>query len=117
MSQITLQTRIHDASGVLDTFSELMNRVERRTHAELLSGRKWTGDLAVSLYSDFGISAKLMESAYAARQAKVKSAQELAKLHTQELKQKAEAKRRDIVKKTNKIRDKRKAARRPPRRS
>jgi IS605 OrfB family transposase len=108
LSQITLQTRIHDASGVLDAFSELMNRVERRIHAELLSGRMWTGDLAVSLYGGFGISAKLMESAYAARQAKVKSAQELAKLHAQELRQTVEKKRKDIAKKTESIKTKRK---------
>jgi IS605 OrfB family transposase len=110
LSQITLQTRIEDPSGVFDAFSELMKRVERRIHAELLSGRKWTGDLAVSLYAEFGISAKLMESAYAARQAKVKSAQELAKLHAQELMQKIESKRREIVRKTARISTKRKSA-------
>ncbi len=110
MSQIiTLHTRIHDVSGVLDTFSELMNRVERRIHAELLSGRKWTGDLAVSLYSEFGISAKLLESAYAARQAKVMSSQELVKLYVQELKHKIDAKLKAIVRKTKHVKARRKS--------
>jgi IS605 OrfB family transposase len=103
LPQISLQTRIVAAAGVLDALSELMNRAERRIHAELLSGRKWTGDIAVSLYREFGISAKLMESAYAARQAKVKSAQELAKLHAEELSQKLERKRRQIAAKTAKV--------------
>ena len=102
MSQISLQTRVNDASGVLDAFSELMNRVERRIHAELLSGRKWTGDVAVSLYREFDISAKLMESAYAARQAKVQSAQELAKLHAEELTHKIGKKNRQIFSKERK---------------
>ena len=102
LSQISLQTRVADASGVLDAFSELMNRAERRIHAELLSGRKWTGDIAVSLYREFGISAKLMESAYAARQAKVQSAQELAKLHAEDLTHKIEKKNRQIVSKERK---------------
>ena len=103
MSQITLQTRITDPSGVLDGFSGVMNKVERRIHAQLMAGRTWTGDLAVSLYSEFGISAKLMESAYAARQAKVLSAQELAKLHAEELIQKIARKRSQIRKKTARI--------------
>ena len=67
------------------------------------------GDLAVSLYREFGISAKLMESAYAARQAKVQSAQELAKLHAGELADRIEAKKRQIAKKTNKLAAQRKA--------
>jgi len=103
LSQISLQTRINDASGVLDAFSELMNWAERRIHSELLSGRKWTGDIAVSLYRGFGISAKLMESAYAARQAKVQSPQELAKLHAEELTHKIGKKNRQIVSKERKV--------------
>ena len=88
---------------MLDAFSELMNWAERRIHSELLSGRKWTGDIAVSLYRGFGISAKLMESAYAARQAKVQSPQELAKLHAEELTHKIGKKNRQIVSKERKV--------------
>jgi hypothetical protein len=42
-----------------------MNRFEWVLLARLRDGREWTGDLAVSLYKEFGISAKLAESAYA----------------------------------------------------
>jgi IS605 OrfB family transposase len=108
LSQITLQTRTHDASAALDAYSELMNRAERTIHARLLAGRKWTGDLAVSLYDEFDMSAKLMESAYAARQAKVKSATELAKLHAHDLREKAKNKREDIQKKTKRLNNLRK---------
>lgn len=88
---------------MLDALSDLMNRVERGLHRELCSGRKWTGDLAVWFYKSFGISAKLMESAYAARQAKVAAAAELAKLHVAELSQKLEAKRRHIKAKSDRL--------------
>ncbi|WP_327210844.1 hypothetical protein [Rhizobium leguminosarum] len=85
---------------MLDALSNLMNRVERGLHRELCSGRKWTGDLAVSFYKPLGISAKLMESAYAARQAKVDATVELAKLHVQEVGAKHAAKLRQIKKTT-----------------
>jgi IS605 OrfB family transposase len=85
---------------VLDALSDLMNRVERSLHHELSSGRKWTGDLAVSFYKRFGISAKLMESAYAARQAKVDTSVELSKLHVQDVASKHAAKIRQVKKKS-----------------
>ncbi|WP_327210662.1 hypothetical protein [Rhizobium leguminosarum] len=100
MPQTTLQTRIQGNDDALDALSDLMNRVERRLHRELCAGRKWTGDLAVSFYKRFGISAKLMESAYAARQAKVDATFELAKLHVQEVGAKHAEKIHQIKKKS-----------------
>jgi IS605 OrfB family transposase len=85
-----------------------MNRAERTLHARLIAGEKWTGGLAVSLYKEFGISAKLMESAYAARQSKVSSAVELAKLNAQELDQKITSKTKQIAHKERKLVKKRK---------
>jgi predicted dienelactone hydrolase len=93
LAQVTVHTILgEDAVRILDPFSELMNRVERSLHARLMAGRKWTGDLAVSAYREFSISAKLMESAYAARQAKVASAVELAKLNARDLNDRIKAK-------------------------
>jgi IS605 OrfB family transposase len=100
LPQTTLQTRIQGHDETLDALSDLMNCVERGLHRELCSGRKWTGDLAVSFYKPFGISAKLMESAYAARQAKVDATVELARLHVQDVGSKLTAKLRQIKKKT-----------------
>jgi IS605 OrfB family transposase len=99
LSQTTLQTRVSGHDEVLDALSDLMNRIERGLHAKLISCRKWTGDLAVSYYQQFGISAKLMESCYAARQAKIASVVELEKLHVAELGDEIAAKRRQIAKK------------------
>jgi IS605 OrfB family transposase len=108
LAQVTVHTRLGaDADSVLDPFSELMNRAERTLHARFLAGAKWTGDLAVSLYKEFGISAKLMESAYAARQAKLASAIELAKLNAKELDQKVKAKAKQIADKERKRNKKR----------
>jgi IS605 OrfB family transposase len=100
LPQTTLQTRIQGHDDVLDALSDLMNRVERGLHRELCAGRKWTGDLAVSFYKRYGISAKLMESAYAARQAKVDASVELAKIHVLEVGSKHAAKVRQIAKKS-----------------
>lgn len=103
MAQITVHTRLGaDADRVLDPFSELMNRAERTLHARLLAGQKWTGGLAVSFYREFGVSAKLMESVYASRQAKVASAVELAKLNAKELGDKITTKTKQIAKKERK---------------
>ncbi|MBY3155271.1 IS200/IS605 family element transposase accessory protein TnpB [Rhizobium laguerreae] len=77
-------------------------------HARLMAGAKWTGDLAVSLYKEFRISAKLLESVYAARQAKVSSAVELAKLNATELEQKITSKTKQITSKERKLVKKRK---------
>lgn len=107
--QVTVQTRIDEretdgrTTVILDAFSELMNGFERKLHTKLMSGRKWTGDLAVSLYKDFGITAKLAESAYYSLQGKLGSASELAKLNGAELEEKISAKRAQIKDKTKKV--------------
>jgi IS605 OrfB family transposase len=100
LPQTTLQTRIQGYDEVLDALAGLMNLVERGLHRELCAGRAWTGDLAVSFYKQFGISAKLLESVYAARQAKVDATIELAKLHVQEVGSRHAAKLRQIKKKS-----------------
>ncbi|MBY3433527.1 hypothetical protein HFN89_05140 [Rhizobium laguerreae] len=106
---MTVHTRLgEDADRILDPFSELMNRAERTLHARLMAGAKWTGDLAVSLYKEFRISAKLMESAYAARQAKVSSTVELAKLHAGEIDKRLTSKTKQIADKERKLVKKRK---------
>jgi hypothetical protein len=107
--QIVVQTRIDERGGdghvskALDQFSKVMNRFERVLMRRLQSGRKWTGDLAVSLYKEFGISAKLAESAYASLQGKLKSAKELAKLNAVELAEKIDSKQKKIDKKTKAV--------------
>ncbi|MBY3155595.1 hypothetical protein HFO56_25030, partial [Rhizobium laguerreae] len=109
MALLTVHTRLGaDANRILDPFSELMNRAERTLHARLIAGAKWTGDLAVSLYKEFRISAKMMESVYAARQAKVSSALELAKLHAGEIDKKITSKTKQIAHKERKLVKKRK---------
>ncbi|MBY3432831.1 IS200/IS605 family element transposase accessory protein TnpB [Rhizobium laguerreae] len=106
---MTVHTRLGaDADRILDPFSELMNRAERTLHARRIAGAKWTGNLAVSLYKEFRISAKLMESVYAARQAKVSSALELAKLHAGEIDKKITSKTKQIADKERKLVKKRK---------
>ncbi|MBY3151361.1 IS200/IS605 family element transposase accessory protein TnpB [Rhizobium laguerreae] len=106
---MTVHTRLGaDADRILDPFSELMNRAERTLHARLIAGAKWTGDLSVSLYKEFGISAKLMESVHGARQAKVSSAIELAKLNSKELEHKVTSKAKQIADKERKLVKKRK---------
>ncbi|MBY3150940.1 IS200/IS605 family element transposase accessory protein TnpB [Rhizobium laguerreae] len=106
---MTVHTRLGaDADRILDPFSELMNRAERTLHARLIAGAKWTGYLAISLYKEFGISAKLIESVYAARQAKVSSALELAKLHAGEIDKKITSKTKQIADKERKLVKKRK---------
>jgi len=107
--QITVHTRL-DLSGdrqplavVLDDYSSLMNRVERTIHAKLQAGRKWRGDLAVSLYKDFGISAKLIESAYDSQQGKVKAAFELAQLNAENVSDRVKKKQKQIDDKNKKL--------------
>jgi IS605 OrfB family transposase len=104
-----VQTRIDERGSdghvgkALDQFSKVMNRFECVLLRRLQSGRKWTGDLAVSLYKEFGISAKLAESAYASLQGKLKSAKELAKLNAVELAEKIDSKQKQIDKKTKDV--------------
>jgi outer membrane murein-binding lipoprotein Lpp len=104
-----VQTRIDERGSdghvgkALDQFSKVMNRFERVLMRRLQKGRKWTGDLAVSLYKEFGISAKLSESGYASLQGKLKSAKELAKLNAVELAEKIDSKQKKIDKKTKAV--------------
>lgn len=106
--QVSVQTRLdlsggnHRFDDLFRDYAALMNKVERTIHAKLKAGREWRGDLAVSLYKEFGISAKLIESAYFSLQGKLKSATELAKLHATELGDKIEAKESQIRRKTKK---------------
>jgi IS605 OrfB family transposase len=107
--QITVQARIDTrekdqrVAEALDAFSELMNRFERALFARLRSEQKWTGDLAVSLYKEFGISAKLAESGYYSLLGKLKSTVELAKLNYAKLTEKIDAKAKQIKDKTKRI--------------
>jgi IS605 OrfB family transposase len=96
----------HRFDDLLHDYASLMNKVERTIHAKLKSGREWRGDLAVSLYKEFGISAKLIESAYFSLQGKLKSASELAKLHSTELGEKISQKESQS---NNKVRKRSKA--------
>jgi IS605 OrfB family transposase len=89
-------------ADLLRDYAALMNRVERTIHSKLKAGREWRGDLAVSLYKEFDIPAKLIESPYFSRQGKIKSASELAKLHATELGEKIGVKARQIEKKLGK---------------
>jgi hypothetical protein len=104
-----VQTRIDERGSdghvgkALDQFSKVMNRFERVLMRRLQSGRKWTGDLAVSLYKEFGILAKLSESGYASLQGKLRSAKELAKLNAVELAEKIDRKQKQIDKKTKDV--------------
>ncbi|TLX16139.1 IS200/IS605 family element transposase accessory protein TnpB [Rhizobium sp. MHM7A] len=106
--QVSVQTRLDLSGGnhrfdhLFHDYAELMNKVERTIHAKLKAGREWRGDLAISLYKEFGISAKLIESAYFSLQGKLQSASELAKLHATELGDKIKAKESQIEKKTKK---------------
>ena len=101
---MTVHTRLgNDAASVLDKLSELMNRAERTLHARLMAGGKWTGELAVSLYKEFGMPAKLMECVYTARQSKVASAVETTKIHVEELRYKIASKTSQIRAKERKL--------------
>ncbi len=103
MGHITAQTRIReDVDHVLVPFAALMNRLERHIHIQMLQSRTWNKDLGVSVYKDFGVSAKLAESAYVSRQAKVDAATELAKTHVEDLEHKVSSKKKQIDRKQKK---------------
>ncbi len=74
----------------------LESRVERRLHAALRSGRKFTGDLAVSFYQQFGISAKTLDGIHRQLKGKLDAITELAKLRVAELDVRVGALRRKI---------------------
>lgn len=56
----TFETRLdledHHRSSVLALYAGLMSRAERALLAKLKSGRKWRGDLHVSMYEPLGMS-------------------------------------------------------------
>jgi hypothetical protein len=56
----TFTTRI-ESHPSLAARADLESRIERKLYAALRSGRKFTGDLAVSFYQQFGISAKTLD--------------------------------------------------------
>jgi len=74
----SLHARI-DSHPALTAMADLNSRVERKLHAETEKGRKWTGDLAVSFYDRFCISAKNLEHIYRAYKGKVTAVVEAAK--------------------------------------
>ena len=92
----TFTTRI-DSHPALIARAELESRVERRLHAALRSERKFTGDLAVSFYQQFGISAKTLDGIHRQLKAKLSSIAELAKFRTAELGDRISAKRKQIA--------------------
>jgi hypothetical protein len=80
----TFTTRI-DSHPALTASAELESRVERKLYAALRSGRKFTGDLAISFYQQFGISAKTLDGIHRQLKAKLTSIAELAKLRAAEI--------------------------------
>lgn len=104
----TFHTRIDDHPA-LGEMAALHGRVERRLHAALKSGRRFTGDLAVSFYQQFGISAKTLDGIYRGLKAKLKSVSELAKVQASDLETRISEKRKQITNAEKKLRKARKA--------
>ena len=71
--------------------------MERKLYAALRSGREFKGDLAVSFYQQFGISAKTLDGIDRQLQAKLKSVSELAKTRAADLETRVSAKRKRIA--------------------
>jgi hypothetical protein len=92
----TFTTRI-DSHPALTARAELESRVERKLYAALRSGRKFTGDLAISFYQQFGISAKTLDGIHRQLKAKLTSIAELAKLRAAEIEVRIAATRKRIV--------------------
>jgi len=104
----TLHARI-DAHPALAEMAELHSRVERKLHAELEKGRKWTGDLAVSFYERFGISAKNLEHIHRGLKGKIESVVEGAKARLETIDAKIASKKATIAKAERKLAKARKA--------
>jgi len=104
----TLHARI-DAHPALAALAGLNSRVERKLHAELEKGRKWTGDLAVSFYERFGISAKNLEHIHRALKGKVSAVVEGAKARLETVDAKIASKEATIAKAERKLAKARKA--------
>jgi len=77
--------------------AELNSRVERKLHAELEKGRKWTSDLSLSFYDRFGISAKNLEHVYRNLMGKVSAVVENSKAQIEMLETKIASKKANIV--------------------
>lgn len=92
----TFTTRI-DSHPVLTARAELESRVERKLYAALRSGRKFTGDLAISFYQQFGIPAKSLDGIHRQLKARLDSIAELAKLRAVEIETQITAKRKQIA--------------------
>jgi hypothetical protein len=99
----TFTTRIN-SHPVLTARAELESRVERKLHAALQSGRKFTDDLGKSFYQQFGISAKTLDRIHRQLKARLKSVSELAKTHAAELQSMIATKRKRIAATEKKLR-------------
>lgn len=92
----TFTTRI-DSHPALTARAELESRVERKLHAALQAGREFKGDLAISFYQQFGISAKTLDGIYRQLKARLKSISDLAKVHDAELEARIAARRKRVA--------------------
>ena len=92
----TFTTRIGNHPA-LSARAALESRVERELYAALRTGRKFTGDLAVSFYQQFGISAKTLDGIHRQLKAQLDAISELAKLRVAELDVRTAALRRKIA--------------------
>jgi IS605 OrfB family transposase len=99
----TFTTRI-DSHPALTARAELESRVERKLCAALRSGREFTGDLAVSFYQQFGISAKTLDGIHRQLKARLKAISELAKTHAADLERRIAAKGKQIADGDKKLR-------------
>jgi len=104
----TLHARI-DAHPALAAMADLNSRAERKLHAELEKGRKWTGDLAVSFYERFGISAKNLEHIHRALKGKISAVVEGARARLETVDAKIGSKKATIAKADRKLAKARKA--------
>jgi IS605 OrfB family transposase len=92
----TFTTRI-ESHPALTARAELESRIERKLYAALRSGREFKGNLAISFYQQFGISAKTLDGIHRQLKAKLESIAELAKTHAADLEIRIAAKRKRIA--------------------
>lgn len=93
-----------DDHPALGAMAALHGHVERKLYAAIKGGRRFTGDLAVSFYRQFGISAKTLDGIHRQLKAKLKSVSELAKIQAKDLDHGITAKRKQIAKIQRKMR-------------
>lgn len=96
----------------LAPIAELFGRVERKLYRELKSGRKFPGDLAVSFYRQFDISAKMLEIIYRQLKGKLTAASRTARAQAGELEGRIATKHGQIANTGRKLVRARKAGRR-----